>query len=85
MLISADGKLEIYITPLLRKIVEEKDWAYIESLLHDMEERARSEPESLFRHLCSLSVGSLICRMAGAQIEDNEALALICSEFKRFS
>ena len=83
VLLSDDAKLEVYIAPGLRSIVKPEDWTYINLLLNDLKERARIEPENLFRQLSSLSVGPLVCEMAGARIEDNTSLSGIIAEFER--
>ena len=83
MLLSNDAKLEVYIAPGLRSLVKPEDWTYINALLNDLKERARVEPEQLFRQLSSLNVGPLICEMAGARIEDNVALSDTIVGFNR--
>ena len=83
VLLSNDAKLEVYIAPGLRSLVKPEDWTYINALLNDLKERARVEPEQLFRQLSSLNVGPLICEMAGARIEDNVALSDTIVGFNR--
>ena len=84
MLLRNDGALEVSIAPRFRSIVRDEDWAYIETLLRDLKERARLEPEHLFRQLSSLSVGPLVCEISGARIENNRSLVEITAGFERF-
>jgi hypothetical protein len=58
-------KLTLYVDPKWREFVKETDRDYIEDLLKDFPERARQDPEALFKHLCSLGVGPLVTLYTG--------------------
>ena len=52
-----------------RNIVRTEDQEYIQALMDDFRERARRDPEALFRQISSLSVGPLVTYSIGSQDE----------------
>jgi hypothetical protein len=78
-----ERQLRILVHPELPAIVQEEDRAYLQSLLLDLEERAKLYPEALFMQLCSLGVGPLVTHAVGDDIEDYPALKAISSTFVR--
>ena len=75
------GSLRFLIHPELRAVVQESDWAYLESLLQDFLKRAKLHPEALFKQLCSLGAGPLVTQKVGSSISDHPPLLKLCSHF----
>jgi hypothetical protein len=76
-----EGNLRFLVHPELLTIVQEEDLDYIQSLLKDFLERAKREPEALFKQLSSLGVGSLVTQEVGSKLADNSSLQEIASSF----
>lgn len=72
---------QILAHPELNKIVSREDLDYLESLLQDFLERAKLEPEALFKQASSLGVGPLVTVEAGPSISDFPSISEMCSSF----
>jgi hypothetical protein len=77
----ASGDLRFLVDPGWRAVVQEEDREYLESLLGDLLERAKEQPETLFKQLSSLEVGPLVTEEAGEQISDHPRLLELSSRF----
>jgi hypothetical protein len=75
------GSLRFLIHPELRAVVMENDLPYIQSLLQDFHERAKLNPEALFKQLSSLGVGPLVTHKAGPSVSEYPPLLEMCSRF----
>ena len=78
-----DDNLRFFMHPELNKIVQERHWTYIESLLLDFRERADLDRDSLFQQISDLSVGPLVTAEAGSDISDYPVLLDLRSRFKK--
>lgn len=77
-----EGRLAILMHPEVRNLVEGQDLEYVDSLMTDFMQRARSCPEELFEQLCELGgVGPLLTRDVGEDISDSPAVRSCCSKF----
>ena len=56
------------VSPDLRSIVQGDDWAYLDPLLVDLQDRAKVQPADLFKQLSSLGVGPLVAREVGWEL-----------------
>jgi hypothetical protein len=77
------GSLRFLVHPELRSIVEGEDLVYIEDLLRDFLERAKQDPEALFKQLSSLGVGPLVVNVVGSNLSDCPSMQKISSQFVR--
>ena len=76
-ILDASG-LKLYSHRGLRQQVSERDWAYINELILDLEDRSREFPAEVFQQLSNLSVGPLIT--GAVEWSEREAKDL-CMEF----
>ena len=76
-----EGSLRFLIHPELSAVVKENDLPYIQSLLQDFQERAKLNPEALFKQLSSLGVGPLVTHKAGPSVSEYPPLLEMCSRF----
>jgi hypothetical protein len=76
-----DRGLRFLVHPELRKVVQGKDFVFIESLLLDFSERAKLHPAALLKHLCSLGVGPLVTQEAGSDISEYPPIKELSSRF----
>lgn len=83
MLRDARGDLRFLVDPGWRATVREEDRQYLESLLGDFLERAKEQPENLFKQLSSLEVGPLVTQETGEQISDHPGLLELSARFAR--
>ena len=85
LIVLEDSKqgLRFLVDPDWRGLVHEGDVEHIESLLSDFLERAKEQPEALFKQLSSLDVGALVTQETGEQISDRPALLELSSRFVR--
>jgi hypothetical protein len=60
-----DGEIGIFAHGALPEVVEPDDLSFIESLIRDFHERAKDDPEDLFRQLSSLATGPLVTMESG--------------------
>jgi hypothetical protein len=74
-------RLRFFVHPDWRTFVQCDDLNYIESLLLDFSERAKSHPDALFKQLCNLGVGPILTQEAGANLDDYPSLRRLSSEF----
>ena len=65
-------------------MIRREDLSYFESLLPDFLERAKIDPEALFKQLCSLQVGPLVPKETGRQFSDHPPLLELSSRFVQF-
>jgi hypothetical protein len=75
------GGLRFLVSPDLRNIVQGDDWAYLDPLLLDLQDRAKLQPADLFKQLASLGVGPLVAHQVGRRLTDHPKL---CDLPKRF-
>ncbi len=68
MLKDEKGNLRLLVSPDLRKIVQGDDWAYLDPLLVDLQDRAKLQPADLFKQLSSLGVGPLVAHEVGKEL-----------------
>ena len=74
-------ELRICVHPNLKKFIEDVDREYVDSLLQDLRERSGLDPDGLFEHLCSLSVGPLVTCEIGDEIAGREYLSRCLADF----
>jgi hypothetical protein len=68
------GNLRLMVSPDLRTIVQGDDWAYLDPLLADLQDRARLQPAALFKQLSSLGVGPLVAHEVGRELNEHPHL-----------
>jgi hypothetical protein len=68
------GALRLMVSPDLRTIVQGDDWAYLDPLLLDLQDRARIQPAALFKQLSSIGVGPLVTQEVGKELTDHPKL-----------
>ena len=73
----------LLVHPDLYQCVREEDCSYIKSLLNDIFERAKSQPNALFEQLCSLAAGPLIACEVGARLAEYPQLMKLSARFVR--
>ncbi len=78
---NSESSLRFLVHRELRTIIQKEDFEYIQSLLVDFLERARREPEALFKQLSSLGIGSLVTQEIGSNLADNSSLQELSSKF----
>jgi hypothetical protein len=76
-----DGSLRLLVHPEFRTIVRKEDLDYIESVLNDFKERARSHPAELFLQISTLGVGPLLTRESGLNLSDHPSMLEHASQF----
>ena len=81
VLMNSESSLRFLVHRELRTIIQKEDFEYIQSLLVDFLERARREPEALFKQLSSLGIGSLVTQEIGSNLADNSSLQELSSKF----
>jgi hypothetical protein len=74
------GGLRFLVHPQLQSVVG-RDSSYIEPLLKDFPERAKTHPADLFKQLSSLGVGPLVTHETGRSLENRPALEEALSTF----
>ena len=77
----AKGDLRFLVDPDWRAVVQAEDVEYMESLFGDFLERAKEQPEALYRQLSALGVGPLMTEETGERISDHPALLKRSSRF----
>ena len=82
VLFSGSGNLSVLVRPDWPRFVEERDREYIAEILRDFKDRGSSDPEGLFRHISSLSVGPLRTYALGSLLSDHPDLVAICTGFR---
>jgi hypothetical protein len=78
---SEDESLQFFIHPEWRTIVQEEDLAYIEALLRDFIDRAKMNPEALFKQISSLGVGPLVAQRVGSDVSESPSIQELSSIF----
>lgn len=78
----ADGDLSIRVHPDWRKTASADAHSILPALFDDLRERARRDPESLFRQLASLSVGVLQTYDFGQTLADRPDLLQLFDHFQ---
>lgn len=68
MLKDDQGNLRFLVSPDLNTIVQGEDWAYLDPLLLDLQNRAKLQPADLFKQLSSLGVGPLVAQAVGNEL-----------------
>lgn len=76
-----ESNLHILCHPELNKIASLEDLDYLNALLQDFLERAKQDPEALFKQASSLGVGPLITISTGSSDSEFESLSGMCSSF----
>lgn len=76
-----EGGLRFLVHRELSAIVQGEDWAYLQSLLQDFEERAKLDSAGLFKQLSTLSVGPLVTRVVGTDINEYPEIQALSSAF----
>ena len=76
-----EGNLRLLIHPEFRALLQDEDRAYFQALLIDLPERAKLQPDALFKQLCSLGVGPLVTQTVGEDLTGNPALLELSSTF----
>lgn len=74
-------RLRLLVDPNWQQIVCADEWDHVIALLADFSERARDDPEYLFKQLCSLDLGPLITCDFGSQVSRRQQLMEIGSHF----
>lgn len=77
----ARSGLRFLVDPGWRALVQAEDMEYLDSLLGDFLERAKKQPATLFKQLCSLAVGPLVTHATGEQLSDRPPLLELSSRF----
>jgi hypothetical protein len=75
------GRLLFLVHPEVGTVVRGEDLVFIESLMHDLLERAKLHPDALFKHLCSLGVGTLMTQEVGSNISEHPSIKELFSRF----
>lgn len=52
--------ISFYVPPRWQEQISSSDWGYMDDLLHDLVERAHSQPDEVFEQLSNLSVGPIV-------------------------
>jgi hypothetical protein len=81
MRVLCEGNLRLLIHPEFRALLQDEDRAYFQALLIDLPERAKLQPDALFKQLCSLGVGPLVTQTVGEDLTGNPALLELSSTF----
>lgn len=74
MLKDEKGGLRFLVSPDLNTIVQGEDWAYLDPLLVDLQDRAKLQPADLFKQLSSLGVGPLVAQEVGRELSQHPRL-----------
>jgi hypothetical protein len=75
------GTLRFFVHSKLRRIVHGEDLAYLDFLLKDCLERAKLQPEALFKQLSSLGVGPLVTQETESKLSDHILIQELSSTF----
>ena len=75
MLVRDSNRLRLFVRAAWRDVIDSSDQQYIEALLDDFRDRAKSEPDMLFRQASSLSVGPIVTHETGSLSGDESARA----------
>jgi hypothetical protein len=82
LVLKEEGRqLRLLVHPEWRRIVEGEDIDYLESLFKDFVERAKLHPETLFKQISSLAVGSIVTQETGESLDDYPLLLELSSKF----
>lgn len=77
----SDGEVELHIRPRWEEIVGSCDRSYLEVLFRDFKDRAKSDPELMFRMLSSLAVGPLVTYDAGSDLNEHPEYRALWASF----
>jgi hypothetical protein len=77
----ARGALRFLVDPGWRAVILAEDVEYFESLLRDLPERAKEQPQTLFKQLSLLEIGPLVTQETGEQLSDHPVLFDLSSRF----
>ena len=77
------GSLHFLVHPEFRTLVPPEQLDYFETLLRDFAERAKVDPEALFKQLSSLGVGPLVTKEAGSDLSEYPDLQKLSEQFVR--
>lgn len=78
---SSDGEVALHIRPRWEEIVGSCDRSYLEVLFRDFKDRAKSDPELMFRMLSSLAVGPLVTYDAGSDLNEHPEYRALWASF----
>lgn len=78
---SSDGEVALHIRPRWEEIVGSCDRSYLEVLFRDFKDRAKSDPELMFRLLSSLAVGPLVTYDAGSDLNEHPEYRALWASF----
>lgn len=68
------GKLSFFVNPEWRTIVDDQDLDYIKSLIEDLLERAKVDPDPLFTQITSLGVGPIVAQEVGSSLDNSQQI-----------
>jgi hypothetical protein len=80
---SESGAVSLLLHPQWQRIVQDPDLPYFAGLIEDFRARAKLQPDALFQHLCSLSVGPLIVHQSGTVLAEDPKLSELSAQFVR--
>ena len=69
------------VHPELRAIVQPEDIGYVQALLQDFLERAKLDPNALFKQLCTVGIGPMVTGDIGTELADRPLLLELSSRF----
>jgi hypothetical protein len=76
-----EGQLSFLVHPELHAVVQDADLEYLERLTQDFRERAKLDPDALFKQLSYLNVGPLVTSYAGPTLSEYPNVYSLCSSF----
>jgi len=74
LLIEQAHRVQVFVDPNWRKVVQTDDHEFLEELIADFKQRAECDPANLFGQCRSLSVGPLVTQEEGPLQVDNSRL-----------
>src|SRR6185312_14704173 len=80
---SSDGEVALHIRPRWEEIVGSCDRSYLGVLFRDFKDRAKSDPELMFRLLSSLAVGPLVTYDAGTDLSEHPEYWTLWASFTK--
>lgn len=67
-------KLRFFVNPEWRTIALEQDSEYIKTLIEDLLERSKVDPDALFKQITSLGVGPIVAEEVGSSLDNSQLI-----------
>lgn len=80
---SQSGSVDLLVHGAWHDIVPQVHRDYVQEILRDFKQRARSDPNRLFKQAATLSVGPVITHAEGADLSSNLSLLSMANSFER--